>query len=79
MFKTKYILILSIITSITNGLNDFSRSGYISMPESDLNVEGYGGILAGSDIDGDGEPDIFIVNSMWDGAGDYIPRIYSVK
>jgi len=79
MFKTKYILILSIITSITNGLNDFSRSGYISMPESDLNVEGYGGILAGSDIDGDGEPDIFIVNSMWDGPGDAIPRIYKLE
>ena len=50
MFKTKYILILSIITSTTNGLNNFSRSDFISIPESDLNQEGYGGILAGSDI-----------------------------
>ena len=79
MFKTKYILILSIITSTTNGLNNFSRSDFISIPESDLNQEGYGGILAGSDIDGDDEPDIFIVNSMWDGPSDYIPRIYKLE
>jgi hypothetical protein len=82
---TKKGINLSLITAFvlmsTNlyALNGFVRGDGIPAPESDINVEGLGAILAGGDMDGDGQPDIFVTTEMLDGAGDYIPRVYKLE
>ncbi|MDP6861774.1 MAG: FG-GAP-like repeat-containing protein [Candidatus Marinimicrobia bacterium] len=70
---------LLVLTSHVYALNGLTRGEGVPAPEPTSNVEGYAGILAGNDLDGDGQPDIYVANSMWDGAGDYIPRIYKLE
>jgi hypothetical protein len=72
-------LSIMLISSSLFAVNGFVRGTGIPAPEPTANVEGYGGILAGGDMDGDGLADIWVINSMWDGAGDYIPRAYKLE
>jgi hypothetical protein len=68
-----------LLTATLSAQERFDRSGVI--PADSLDVGGFGNVVAGVDIDGDGNTEIYAVNSDWhDQAGlDLIPRIYKYE
>jgi len=58
----------------------FTRTAEIPVPEADLNVGGIGNMIAGVDLDGDGNLEIYLVNdNINDWAQEQIPRIYKLE
>jgi hypothetical protein len=58
----------------------FVRSGTISVPEKHLNTGGVGNMIAGVDLDGDTNLEIYLVNDNWlDSPSEIIPRIYKLE
>ena len=78
---------LTIFTSVLflaltlNAQDRFDRSTVI--PAADLDIGGFGNLVAGYDIDGDGLMEIYAINTEWDTwnqAGlDLVPRIYKYE
>ena len=68
-----------LLTATLSAQERFDRSGII--PADSLDIGGFGNIVAGVDIDGDGLTEIYAVNSDWfDVAGkDWIPRIHKYE
>lgn len=59
---------------------DFTRLDPIEVPETELNNGGWGAMIAGVDLDGDGNKEIYLTNDNWnDGATEVIPRIYKLE
>ncbi len=59
---------------------DFVRGGDIPFPENDKNTGGTGNMIAGEDLDNDGNVEIYLVNNNWnDTADELIPRIYKLE
>ena len=50
-------------------------------PNPDLEVGGYGNIVAGVDLDNDGNSEVYFVNNDWEDliGGDLVPRIYKYE
>jgi hypothetical protein len=58
----------------------FVRSGTIAVPEKHLNTGGVGNMIAGVDLDGDTNFEIYLVNDNWrDTPSEIIPRIYKLE
>jgi len=58
----------------------FVRAGEIAVPETDLNTDGTGNLIAGVDFDKDGKTEIYLVNDMWTtGSTGETPRIYKLE
>jgi hypothetical protein len=56
----------------------FVRSAMIPVPAIENN--GFGNMISGVDFDGDGKPEIYVVNGMQDlGGAELIPRIYKFE
>jgi photosystem II stability/assembly factor-like uncharacterized protein len=78
VFVTFCILSLILITGLF--AQDFMRGTSIAGPETDLNNGGWGNMISGVDVDGDGLLEIYLVNDNWnDGATEVIPRIYKLE
>jgi len=75
-------LSVGILFLFTMGLfaQDFNRSTLLDGPETNLNNGGWGAMIAGVDLDGDGNTEIYLVNDNWnDSATELIPRIYKLE
>jgi hypothetical protein len=58
----------------------FVRSSTIAVPEKNLNTGGVGNMIAGVDLDGDTNLEIYVVNDNWrDTPSEIIPRIYKLE
>ncbi|MDX9780847.1 MAG: FG-GAP-like repeat-containing protein, partial [bacterium] len=78
----KNLLRLLLVLTVSAGLAlaVIPRVGEIPVPEADLNIGGIGYLVAGYDIDGDGNKEIYLINDNWnDGASELIPRIYKLE
>ncbi len=74
------MLVALFFLATSNYAQDFVRSEEIPFPDADTNNGGTGGMIAGTDIDGDGKLEIFVVNDNWnDTPGELIPRIYKLE
>lgn len=72
------VLTLFVVSSLF--AIDLTRVAEIPIPEGELNNGGVGAMIAGEDTDGDGRPEIFLVNDNWnDGPSELIPRIYKLE
>jgi hypothetical protein len=72
------VLALFVVSSLF--AVDFTQVAEIPIPEGALNNGGVGAMIAGVDTDGDGRPEIFLVNDNWnDGPSELIPRIYKLE
>jgi flagellar hook capping protein FlgD/VCBS repeat protein len=82
MYKL-FTLCLILITVLFIGnvaAQSFSRTAEIDIPEVAANNGGIGDMVAGVDIDGDGNLEIYLVNDNWsDGPTEVIPRIYKLE
>ena len=73
---------VGILFLLSMGLfaQDFTRSTPIAGPETNLNNGGWGSMVAGVDLDGDGKQEIYLTNDNWnDSATEVIPRIYKLE
>ncbi len=80
-FVMTLVVCISLVSMVlTAGAQDrFDRSGVIRA--SELDIGGFGNVLAGVDIDGDGNMEIYGVSNDWhDVAGkDWVPRIHKYE
>ena len=81
----QYVMFFAIVFFIfmavsVNAQDRFDRSAVLT-PDADLNVGGYGNIVADVDFDNDGYKEIYIVNNNWTDVltGDQIPRMYKYE
>ena len=83
--KTATILLMAIVALFFIATNNYAqpqfvRMAEIPMPEADLNNGGIGNMISGTDIDGDGKVEIFVVNDNWnDTPSELIPRVYKLE
>ncbi len=78
----KNLLRISVILILVSTLSFamIPRVVEIPMPEDSLNNGGIGAIIGGVDVDGDGAPEIYVVNNNWnDNPSELIPRIYKLE
>ncbi len=71
-----------LIISFTAYASNWSRISTIPVPDTEHNNGGSGAMISGVDLDGNGNPEIYLVNDNWnDTEGDYelIPRIYKLE
>ena len=74
----RLLLVLSIGTGLA--LAVIPRASIIPVPEDSLNNGGIGNLVAGYDIDGDGNIEIYMVNDNWaDSPTEIVPRIYKLE
>jgi len=82
MYKI-FTLILILVTVLFIGnvaAQSFSRTAEIDIPQFDSNNGGIGDMVAGVDLDGDGNLEIYMVNDNWnDGPTEVTPRIYKLE
>lgn len=72
------LLLLVSVMSYADGT--FSRKWVIPVPDSALNVSGFGNIVTGVDLDKDGKTEIYAVNdNTLDAEGELVPRIYKYE
>ncbi|MBE2279761.1 MAG: T9SS type A sorting domain-containing protein [Ignavibacteriaceae bacterium] len=80
MHKIKYLVVLIMLLFVANisAQQNFTRTAQITDPS--MLERGFGEVLAGLDIDGDGWPEIYAINTnMVDGDYEVIPRIYKFE
>jgi hypothetical protein len=78
----KNLLRLLLVLTISAGLAmaTIPRVAEISVPEAELNNGGVGNVIAGYDVDEDGNKEIYLVNDNWsDGESELVPRIYKLE
>ncbi len=73
---------LAVITIFTSSIIAqqaiFEKEGEIPVPA--IENAGFGNVIAGVDLDGDGMPEVYAVNNMYDlGGAEAIPRIYKFE
>ena len=78
----KITVILAVMTLFTGSLIAqqaiFERAGEIPVPA--IENAGFGNVIAGVDLDGDGAQEVFAVNNMYDlGGNELTPRIYKFE
>ncbi len=74
------VVALFFVTSGALAQGHFVRAGEIPVPETDLNTDGTGNMIAGVDFDNDGKTEIYLVNDMWTtGSTGEVPRIYKLE
>ncbi len=78
----KITVILAVITLFTGSIIAqqaiFQRAGEIPVPA--IENAGFGNVIAGVDLDGDGAQEIYAVNNMYDlGGNELTPRIYKFE
>ena len=72
------LLFVLILQTSNYSQQQFDRAGVIPVPA--IENTGFGNMIAGVDFDGDGKPEIYIVNNMLDqGGAELIPRIYKYE
>ncbi len=68
------VLFAFVLSSQVFSQQLFEREGEIPVPS--IENTGFGNMIAGVDFDGDGKPEIYIVNNMLDQGGEELtPRI----
>lgn len=74
------VLFIVFMSASIFGQDRFDRSAILT-PDADLNVGGYGNVVADVDFDNDGYKEMYIVNNNWTDVltGDQIPRIYKYE
>ncbi len=66
------------ITTTHAQVETFVRQATISVPA--IEPTGFGNVVSGVDLDGDGKPEIYAVNNNWnDNGAELIPRIYKFE
>ncbi|MCB0730527.1 MAG: T9SS type A sorting domain-containing protein [Ignavibacteriae bacterium] len=79
--STLSILILTVVlfsSSLFAQQAIFERAGQIEVPA--IENAGFGNIVAGVDLDGDGNVEVFAVNNMYDlGGAELVPRVYKFE
>lgn len=78
----KNLLRLLLVLTLSAGLAlaMIPRVAEIPVPDAELNIGGIGNLVAGYDIDGDGNREIYLVNDNWnDEASELVPRIYKLE
>ncbi len=78
----KITVILAVMTLFTGSLIAqqaiFERAGEIPVPA--IENAGFGNVIAGVDLDGDGAQEVYAVNNMYDlGGNELTPRIYKFE
>ncbi len=78
----KIAVTLAVITIFTSSIIAqqaiFQKAGEIPVPA--IENAGFGNVLAGVDLDGDGNPEVYAVNNMYDlGGAESTPRIYKFE
>ncbi|MBP7461760.1 MAG: VCBS repeat-containing protein [Candidatus Delongbacteria bacterium] len=72
------LLMLMSMMSMADG--SFTRKWVIPVPDTTLNVSGFGNIITGVDLDKDGKLEIYAVNDNTnDAEGELVPRIYKYE
>ncbi len=72
-----FLLFFFFITNIAVA-QQFVRIGQLPLPGT--GETGFGNVLAGLDIDGDGKPEIYAVNNNWSDAGpELVPKIFKFE
>jgi hypothetical protein len=75
-----FVIVLLAVPFVAFGQATFTRSAEIEVPEATLNNGGVGNMIAGVDLDGDSNLEIYLVNDNWnDGPGEVVPRIYKLE
>lgn len=77
MLKTKLFILIIVASSL------FAQETFTRVSQATLPVEencGFGNMVSGLDLDGDGKTEIYAVNNMWDqGGAELIPRLYKFE
>jgi len=76
--KSTIILLILLLSTSLFAQDSFVRSGVIPVPA--IENGGFGNIVSGLDLDGDGKMEIYAVNDNWgDSGNELIPRIYKYE
>jgi len=80
----KRVTVISLIVMFAAAqlwaVDGFERIGEVPIPEADLNDGGIGNMVAGVDVDDDGNMEMYLVNdNTYDGSTEVIPRIYKLE
>lgn len=72
---------LVLVLAVTAAFGMLNRVSVFAPPDTNMNVGGMGGLIAGVDVDGDGATEIYMINDNWNDsdAGELIPRIYKLE